>query len=208
MTLLSLDHRRAPGRSDPVAARPSRDASPPRAADLVGRLLGLQQGLGNQVVQRRAADGPALGAAGGLIQRQEAALAKGDCSGWESDLESFSKAVADHYVRTEIDPTLVGPVSRITCDPGIRCTVDYSNGLSVMVSLTQIPDYVIVRRMFHPTGPRCEYDYACTPQRTVETAKAIPGARSATMAGIGHFPMAENYPRFREYLLPILRELE
>jgi len=28
------------------------------------------------------------------------------------------------------------------------------------------------------------------------------------MAGIGHFPMAENYPRFREYLLPILRELE
>jgi pimeloyl-ACP methyl ester carboxylesterase len=53
-----------------------------------------------------------------------------------------------------------------------------------------------------------EYDYACTPQRTVETAKAIPGAKSATMVGIGHFPMAENYPRFREYLLPILRELE
>ncbi len=53
-----------------------------------------------------------------------------------------------------------------------------------------------------------EYDYACTPQRTAETAKAIPGAKSATMAGIGHFPMSENYPRFREYLLPILRELE
>jgi len=53
-----------------------------------------------------------------------------------------------------------------------------------------------------------EYDYACTPQRTAETAKTIPGAKSATMASIGHFPMAENYPRFREYLLPILRELE
>ena len=53
-----------------------------------------------------------------------------------------------------------------------------------------------------------EYDYVCTPQRTAETAKAIPGAKSATMTGIGHFPMAENYPRFREYLLPVLRELE
>jgi len=28
------------------------------------------------------------------------------------------------------------------------------------------------------------------------------------MEGIGHFPMAENYPRFREYLIPVLRELE
>jgi hypothetical protein len=28
------------------------------------------------------------------------------------------------------------------------------------------------------------------------------------MWGIGHFPMAENYGRFKEYLLPILGELE
>ncbi len=28
------------------------------------------------------------------------------------------------------------------------------------------------------------------------------------MESIGHFPMAENYPRFRQHLLPILRELE
>ncbi len=52
-----------------------------------------------------------------------------------------------------------------------------------------------------------EYDYACTPAETAATAAAVPGARSATMEGIGHFPMTENYPRFREYLLPILREL-
>jgi hypothetical protein len=25
--------------------------------------------------------------------------------------------------------------------------------------------------------------------------------------GIGHFPMAENYPLFRRYLLPILRDI-
>ena len=28
------------------------------------------------------------------------------------------------------------------------------------------------------------------------------------MEGIGHFPMAENYPAFREYLVPVLGELE
>jgi hypothetical protein len=27
------------------------------------------------------------------------------------------------------------------------------------------------------------------------------------MEGIGHFPMAENYPLFRRYLLPILRDI-
>ena len=52
-----------------------------------------------------------------------------------------------------------------------------------------------------------EYDYACTPQETAATAEAIPGARNTTMEGIGHFPMAENYPLFRRYLLPILRDI-
>ncbi len=53
-----------------------------------------------------------------------------------------------------------------------------------------------------------EYDYACTPDETSAAAAAIPGARSAKMESIGHFPMAENYPRFREHLLPVLREIE
>lgn len=52
-----------------------------------------------------------------------------------------------------------------------------------------------------------EYDYACTPAETAATAVAIPGAKSKTMEGIGHFPMAENYSHFRGYLLPILDEL-
>lgn len=52
-----------------------------------------------------------------------------------------------------------------------------------------------------------EYDYACTAAETAATAAAIPGAQSTTMEGIGHFPMTENYPRFREYLLPILHDL-
>lgn len=53
-----------------------------------------------------------------------------------------------------------------------------------------------------------EYDYACTARESAATAAAIPGANFRKMEGIGHFPMAENYPRFREYLIPVLRELE
>jgi pimeloyl-ACP methyl ester carboxylesterase len=53
-----------------------------------------------------------------------------------------------------------------------------------------------------------EYDYACTVQESAATAAAIQGAIFRKMEGIGHFPMAENYPRFREYLIPVLRELE
>jgi pimeloyl-ACP methyl ester carboxylesterase len=49
-----------------------------------------------------------------------------------------------------------------------------------------------------------EFDYSCTPAMTMEAAAAIPGARVTIMKGIGHFPMIENYPRFREYLLPEL----
>ena len=78
-------------------------------------------------------------------------------------------------------------------------SVDWDlRGREEEIDTSQCPVYLL-------TG---EYDYACPPQRTAETAKAILGAKSVTMAGIGHFPMAENYPRFREYLLPILRELE
>jgi pimeloyl-ACP methyl ester carboxylesterase len=49
-----------------------------------------------------------------------------------------------------------------------------------------------------------EYDYSCTPDMTRAVASAIPGSRSVIMKGIGHFPMIENYPRFREFLLPEL----
>lgn len=45
-----------------------------------------------------------------------------------------------------------------------------------------------------------EFDYSCTPAMTLEVAAAIPGSRVSIMKGIGHFPMIENYPLFREYL--------
>lgn len=52
-----------------------------------------------------------------------------------------------------------------------------------------------------------EYDHACTPAETEAAIAAIPGALGGQMLGIGHFPMAENYPLFRQYLMPILDEL-
>lgn len=52
-----------------------------------------------------------------------------------------------------------------------------------------------------------EYDHACSPAETQATAAAIPGARFTKMQNLGHFPMAENYPRFREYLIPVLEKI-
>ena len=78
-------------------------------------------------------------------------------------------------------------------------SVDWDlRGCEAEIDTSQCPVYLL-------TG---EYDYACTAEETIATAASIPGAKSARMEDIGHFPMAENYPRFREYLLPILRELE
>ena len=49
-----------------------------------------------------------------------------------------------------------------------------------------------------------EFDYSCTPDMTRTTAAAIRGARLVIMNGMGHFPMIENYPVFRTFLLPEL----
>jgi pimeloyl-ACP methyl ester carboxylesterase len=49
-----------------------------------------------------------------------------------------------------------------------------------------------------------QFDYSCTPDMTREVAKSIPGARLVIMEGVGHFPMIENYPVFRKFLLPEL----
>ncbi|MFN2644119.1 MAG: alpha/beta fold hydrolase [Burkholderiales bacterium] len=50
-----------------------------------------------------------------------------------------------------------------------------------------------------------EYDYSCTPAMTEAVAAEVPGCRMTIMKGMGHFPMIENYPAFRPFLL---RELD
>jgi pimeloyl-ACP methyl ester carboxylesterase len=49
-----------------------------------------------------------------------------------------------------------------------------------------------------------EYDYSCSPDDTLEVARRVPGAQTLIMDGLGHFPMSEDYTRFRGYLLPVL----
>jgi pimeloyl-ACP methyl ester carboxylesterase len=39
---------------------------------------------------------------------------------------------------------------------------------------------------------------------TRAVAAAIPGSRAVIMERMGHFPMIENYPVFRNFLLPEL----
>jgi pimeloyl-ACP methyl ester carboxylesterase len=49
-----------------------------------------------------------------------------------------------------------------------------------------------------------EYDYSCTPAMTEAVASAIAGSHYTLMKGMGHFPMIEDYAKFRPYLLDAL----
>ena len=52
-----------------------------------------------------------------------------------------------------------------------------------------------------------EYDFSCTPEDTLRTARQIPGAEVTIMKEVGHFPMSENPAKFREYILPVLAKI-
>ena len=52
------------------------------------------------------------------------------------------------------------------------------------------------------------YDYLTTPAMTAATAARIRGAEFIEMQDIGHFPMSENYPVFRQYLVQALEHIE
>jgi len=53
-----------------------------------------------------------------------------------------------------------------------------------------------------------EYDYSASPADSEAAAALIPGAKLTIMKGLGHFPMSENPEGFREYLLPVLKEIK
>jgi hypothetical protein len=92
------------------------------------------------------------------------------CSGWEQDLQSFSKVVAEHYLKTEMGLSL--KAQRIWCSgDGKRCEVYFSCKdpsyesckFTVAVSFVNVPSHVIARKT-SPLGPRLEYNYRCTPE--------------------------------------------
>jgi pimeloyl-ACP methyl ester carboxylesterase len=53
-----------------------------------------------------------------------------------------------------------------------------------------------------------DYDYLTTPEDSRRTAEQIKGAEFVEMKDIGHFPMSENYPVFRNYVIPALERIE
>ncbi|ACY95624.1 MULTISPECIES: alpha/beta fold hydrolase [Thermomonospora] len=76
-------------------------------------------------------------------------------------------------------------------------------------------DHDLRDRLGEIDGDRCplvmmtgEYDYLTTPEDSARTAKAIKNCTFLKMEKIGHFPMSENYPVFRLYLLEALRILK
>ncbi|MGE0878357.1 MAG: alpha/beta fold hydrolase [Acidimicrobiia bacterium] len=52
-----------------------------------------------------------------------------------------------------------------------------------------------------------EFDYSCTPSDTLAVAEAVPDVSATIMRGLGHFPMSEDYPRFRPYFLEALDQV-
>ena len=53
-----------------------------------------------------------------------------------------------------------------------------------------------------------EYDFACTPEMTVNTAKKIKNSEFIIMEKIGHFPMCENPNLFKSHLMPVLEKIK
>ncbi|HEY7926631.1 MAG TPA: alpha/beta hydrolase [Candidatus Dormibacteraeota bacterium] len=53
-----------------------------------------------------------------------------------------------------------------------------------------------------------DYDYSCTLELSEATAARIRGAQFHPMPGLGHFPITENPPLFKRYLLPVLDDIE
>lgn len=52
-----------------------------------------------------------------------------------------------------------------------------------------------------------EYDFSCSPEDTLRTARSIPGAQAVVMKELGHFPMSENPAQFKRYIGPVLEAI-
>lgn len=52
-----------------------------------------------------------------------------------------------------------------------------------------------------------EYDPNTSPVETQQVADLVKGSKFFPMAQLGHFPVTEDYSKFRNYLIPILQEI-
>ena len=82
----------------------------------------------------------------------------GACSGWESDKESFSKRVAELYMRTVLGQPL--RAKSIRQGSQARWEVRFSDRIVIAVVFGQ--GFVAAARMGTPLGPVRHYNYFCT----------------------------------------------
>jgi hypothetical protein len=83
------------------------------------------------------------------------------CSGWESDRESFSKRVAEHYMRTVFGQPL--NARSIRQASSVRWEVRFSD--SIVVGVVFAKGFVAAARIYtDPIGPVRHYNYSCTTQ--------------------------------------------
>jgi hypothetical protein len=88
-----------------------------------------------------------------------------DCSGWEKDPESFSKVVAEHYIRTVMKLNLKAKSIKPYYPNKRAMEVWFSSfpkDIVIGVSFVKLPDYVIAARIKNtPAGPKRCYTYQC-----------------------------------------------
>ena len=87
--------------------------------------------------------------------------AQTDCSGWESDPQSFARVIAKHHMTTELGQPLspVGGPSQVT---KTAWRVNFPNKVAVYVTLAKVPDFVVAARWYpKPAGKSRFYTYSC-----------------------------------------------
>ncbi|BFU90776.1 MAG: hypothetical protein NTAFB01_19630 [Nitrospira sp.] len=85
-----------------------------------------------------------------------------DCSGWETDPQSFTKVIAEHHILTELGKPLspTGGPYQVT---KTAWRINFQNGIAVYVTLAKVPDFVAAARWYpKPAGKSRFYAYSCT----------------------------------------------
>jgi hypothetical protein len=85
-----------------------------------------------------------------------------DCSGWESDPESFSIHVARFVARTQINPILGRDIPSVDCVDPQQCFVTLSNGLKVKVVWSPRNRKTLATWETDQEYKRYLYEYSCT----------------------------------------------
>lgn len=82
------------------------------------------------------------------------AQGQGDCSGWEKDPQSFTKAIAKHHLRTELRLPF-SPISGPYHVGGKTWRINFPNKIAVYVTLAKVLDFVVAARWEpKPAAPR------------------------------------------------------